>query len=97
MSQGSKASEKAANIEGLAVAKKRFMKKRPRRSIKLDKVNPSDFMNYNMTFACEHCSHYDASNRVCTMGYNPQHTLERQLHLYNLTGAMAFCRFLEID
>ncbi len=72
-------------------------KRRPRQSIKLDRVNPQDFQQYNMVFACEHCSHFDSPTRHCTMGYNPQHTFDLQMQRYNLSGFMAFCRFLEID
>ena len=72
-------------------------KKRPRTGIKLDRIDPRDFRRYDFRFACEHCSHFDSAAKICTMGYNPQHTLERQLALYDLTGHMAFCRFLEID
>jgi hypothetical protein len=68
-----------------------------RRAIRLDGVNPSDFMKYDFMFACEQCSHFDNSSRTCTIGYDAQHTRDRQLRLYNLTGKMAFCRFMEID
>lgn len=72
-------------------------KKRPRMGIKLDRVDPRDFMGMNLIYACEQCSHYSASEARCSMGYVPQHTLSQQLELYNRTGFMAFCRFLEID
>ncbi len=72
-------------------------KRRPRTSIKLDRVDPRDFMRYELIYACEQCSHYASSEGRCTMGYTPQHTQARQLELYNRTGFMAFCRFLEID
>ena len=72
--------------------------KRIRQSIKLDVVNPSDFMNYNFIFACEQCSHFDLSSETCSLGYNYQnHQREQNLKTYNLNGKMAFCRFLEID
>lgn len=72
-------------------------KKRPRMSIKLDRVNPRDFLRFDTIFACEQCSHFSVSEVRCTMGYVAQHTRDRQLELYNRTGHMAFCRFLEID
>lgn len=72
-------------------------KRRPRQSIKLDRVDPRDFRRYEMIFSCDQCSHYDSARKHCTMGYNPQHTHEQQMARYNLTGFMAFCRFLEID
>jgi hypothetical protein len=71
--------------------------KRLRRSIKLDTVNPRDFQKISLIYACEQCCHYSHSTNICTMGYIPQHRMETQLKLYNLTGKMAFCRFLEID
>lgn len=72
--------------------------KRLRQSIRLDTVNPGDFMKYDFTFCCEQCTHFDASNERCTLGYNNQnHRREHNLRTYNLNGKMAFCRFLEID
>lgn len=67
-------------------------------SIKKEKVSPSDYLKYDTRFSCEDCSHYDDLKVVCTLGYNPNHHLkEVQTHQYNLSGTMAFCRFLEID
>jgi hypothetical protein len=76
---------------------KKIRKKRPRKSIKLDRVDPRDFSRYNLIYSCDQCSHFDSGKRSCTMGFWAQHTQERQLALYNRTGFMAFCRFLEID
>jgi hypothetical protein len=72
-------------------------KKSPRVSMRLDRVKPSDLSELNLRFACEHCSHYDTVKKFCSMGFNPRFDLESQNKLYNLTGFMAFCRFLEID
>lgn len=72
-------------------------KKNPRLSIRLDRVNPVDFNQMNLIYACEHCSHYDSVKKFCSMGFNPRFTLDEQNKLYNTTGFMAFCRFLEID
>lgn len=74
-----------------------YQSRRPRKSIKLDRVDPRDFRRFQMIFACEDCSHFDASGASCTIGYRPQHRREEQLALYERTGKMAFCRFLEID
>lgn len=79
------------------VASRTYHPKRHRRRIKLDRVRPSDLSTYEVRFFCDDCSHYDQSHRRCTMGYVAQHTREEQMALYNLTGQMAFCRFLEID
>ncbi|MNS91607.1 hypothetical protein D3C72_1257040 [compost metagenome] len=67
-------------------------------SIKKEAVNPSDFMKYDTRFSCEDCSHFDSDKIVCTIGYNPQHHLKaEQTKQYELSGTMAFCRFIEID
>lgn len=63
-----------------------------------DKVHPSDFMNLNLIYACEHCSHFDEPNQHCTIGYSAKMHLKKvQDHMYELSGRMAFCRFAEID
>lgn len=81
-----------------------YQPKRHRRSIKLDRVKPSDFSTMEGRFFCDDCVHYARpENRsidnpgTCTMGYVAQHTRTVQLKLYAQTGMMAFCRFLEID
>lgn len=72
--------------------------KRIRSSIKLDVVNPRDFLKYDFTYSCEQCTHFDQANIKCTLGYNHNHHLkENNLNTYYLNGKMAFCRFLEID
>lgn len=72
--------------------------KRLRQSIRLDTVNPTDYLKYDFTFACEQCSHFDLSMERCTLGYNNlNHRREQNLKTYELNGKMAFCRFLEID
>jgi hypothetical protein len=69
-----------------------------RESIFLDPVNAGDFLKLNPVYACEDCSHYDDLNRRCTIGFNSKnHERQRQLEVYELTGRMALCRFLEID
>lgn len=74
-----------------------YLPKKQRKSIKLDRVNPRDFARFDVRFFCEDCSHYSVTENRCTMGYVAQHLKERQMKLYNLSGMMAFCRFLEID
>lgn len=79
--------------------------KRLRPSIRRDVVHPSDFLKYNFTFACEQCSHFAPSNDttkdnggLCTIGYSAEpHQREANLKSYELSGRMAFCRFLEVD
>ncbi len=72
--------------------------KRIRSSIKLDVVNPGDFLKYDLTFSCEQCTHFDPELIKCTLGYNHEHHLkDKNLNTYYLNGKMAFCRFLEID
>ncbi|MCB9072128.1 MAG: hypothetical protein H6623_00780 [Bdellovibrionaceae bacterium] len=72
--------------------------KRPRRSIKLDRVNPADFNKMSMVYSCEQCSHYDPEKDVCTIGYWPElHKQKAQLQRFYTHSHMAFCRFMEID
>ncbi len=69
-----------------------------RRSLILDRVNPTDFLHLDMIYYCEQCSHFDSDQKECTIGYLAEHHLkENQDRLYNLTGRIAYCRFLEID
>jgi len=77
---------------------KAFTPRRIRRSIKLDRVQASDFNNLNMIYACEHCSFFSPEDKECMMGMpTAPHLLENQHKTFNTTGHMAFCRFLEID
>jgi hypothetical protein len=69
-----------------------------KQGIFLDSVNPSDFLNLNMTYCCEQCSHFDPEKEQCTIGYNAaNHRRERQLQTFETSGRMAFCRMMEID
>lgn len=71
---------------------------RLRKSIKLDKIDASDFNKYNIIYCCEQCTHFKALDESCTIGYKTEpHLKEEQLKRYNLVGAVAFCRFTEID
>lgn len=73
-------------------------RKRLRKSIKLDRVSPSDFQKLNFAYACEHCSHYSPESESCTLGYPARlHRQEVQLRRYHRHSHMAHCRFLEID
>ncbi len=71
--------------------------KKPRRSIKLDRISPTDLRTMNPQLFCDDCSHYSPTNQICTIGFRAQHTRQEQMAIYNLTGKMALCRFLEID
>jgi hypothetical protein len=69
-----------------------------RRSLILDPVHPADLRTLNLTYCCEQCSHFSPDNEMCTIGYDARlHRQVRQLELYDRTGRMAFCRFMEID
>ena len=74
-----------------------YLPKPQRRAIKLDRIHPTDLRTMNPQFFCDDCSHYSQSKNRCTMGYRAQHTRAEQMAIYNLTGKMALCRFLEID
>ena len=73
-----------------------YRSRRTRKSIRLDRVHPSDFFRYDFIYACEQCSHFSQSQNHCSIGFNP-HTRDEQLKLYEVTGRMAFCRYQEID
>lgn len=67
-------------------------------SIRKESLHPADYLKYDTRFSCEDCSHFDSEKVVCTIGYNPIHHLKAtQIHQYELSGNMAFCRFIEID
>lgn len=69
-----------------------------RRSIKYDKVAAKDFLNHQIRFSCDDCSHFARQSESCTLGFSPDvHRLEAQTRSFYLTGSMAQCRFLEID
>ena len=69
-----------------------------RRSIKLDRVHPSDFLNLNTIYCCEQCSHFDPQGALCSLGFSTKaHLRKEQLKTFKNRGHMAFCRFLEID
>lgn len=72
--------------------------KSPRKGIILDRVHPADFMKISFTYCCEQCSHFSNETQTCTFGYIAKaHLREQQLKVYEQTGRMAFCRYLEID
>ncbi len=87
--------------------KKPYQIRRPRRSIKADRVHPSDFIKFIEPvdangrplggFFCEACSHYDSITEKCTLGYRAQHKREDQVKVYALTGRVVLCRAIEID
>ena len=72
--------------------------KKPRKSIKLDRVAAHDYLHLNMMYACEQCTHYDPESDTCTIGYQPYlHKKAAQDRRFEVTSHMAFCRFMEID
>ncbi len=84
-------------IQSMQPNKKQTHRK-PRKSIKLDRVNPADFRKHNMIYSCEQCSHFDESTSHCTLGYQSSlHRQAIQLQRFYSNSHMAFCRFLEID
>lgn len=69
-----------------------------RRSIVYDPIHPTDFINLNLVFYCEQCSHYSFQENRCTIGYNAElHVKKVQQEMYERCGRVAFCRFSEID
>jgi hypothetical protein len=81
-----------------------YQQKRPRKTIRLDRIHPSDFQKYVWPqdgtvsgFFCEACAHFSPSTGKCSFGYPTQHRRELQLKLYEQTGHMALCRAIEVD
>jgi hypothetical protein len=94
MSAESSEAKKAAALRN----PKKFQPKRLHPSIKKERMNPSDYLNYDFRFACEECSHFDTSEERCTLGYQSSHHRKaQQAHDFELSGRMALCRFHEID
>lgn len=81
----------------LTAKDRRYLPKPSPRSIALDTIHPRDLNRLNLRFFCDDCSHYSASQKICTIGYRARHTREEQTKLYEITGKMALCRALEID
>jgi hypothetical protein len=72
--------------------------KKLKQSIRMDLIDPADFMKFNFTHSCEHCTHFNNSAENCSLGYfSTHHRLQNNLKSYDLSGRMALCRFLEID
>ncbi len=73
-------------------------KPRLRASIKKDKIHPGDYLKFDTRFSCEDCTHFNSEKTLCTIGYNPEYHLKaEQKRQYELSGNIAFCRFIEID
>ena len=71
---------------------------RLRPSIKMDPVDPRDYLGYVMLSACEDCVHFDGVSGQCTLGYQVEpHLRAEQERTYRLGGRIAFCRFHEMD
>jgi hypothetical protein len=67
-------------------------------SIKKDVIQAADYIQYNLPYACEDCSHFSSANETCTFGLQTEPHLKRnQIFSYQLSGKMALCRFQEID
>ncbi len=71
---------------------------RTRRGVIYDPIDPREFNHLSLTYCCEQCSHFDPASESCTIGYSAAlHRRELQLKNYELSGRMAFCRYMEID
>ena len=76
----------------------KFQPKRIRPSIRKDAINPRDYLKYDFRTSCEDCSHFNSHQSTCTLGYNTApHRKAQQQHDYELCGAIAQCRFIEVD
>lgn len=91
---------KKSSLETFHRSDKPAMKspKRISKSMKKDSIHPKDYLNYNLPFSCEECSHFASINESCTLGLPTSPHLKRnQIQSYELSGKMALCRFQEID
>ncbi len=69
-----------------------------KKGVIVDPIHPTDFLNLTITYYCEMCTHFDVQNKACTIGYDAEkHMKAAQDYRYNLSGKVAFCRFIEID
>lgn len=67
-------------------------------SIKKEGIHPRDYLNLDHRFSCEDCSHFQADQVSCTLGFKTEdHLKATQTKSYEMSGKIAFCRFLEID
>lgn len=91
------APELGHKISGQKVSSKKTPK-RLRVSIRHDAIAAADYLKYKLPYACEDCTHFNASTALCTLGYTSHHhQRETQKKSFELSGKMALCRFLEID
>ena len=71
---------------------------RIRPSMKKEAILASDYNKFILPFSCEECSHFHSEDATCTLGLTTLPHLEiTQKKSYELSGAMALCRFQEID
>jgi hypothetical protein len=69
-----------------------------RRRLILDAIEPQYWGKLEVTYYCEQCSYYIPESEGCTMGLpTAPHRKEQQQKTYELTGRVAFCRYLEVD
>jgi len=67
-------------------------------SIKRDAISAQDYLKFKLPWACEDCSHFASETNQCTLGYNSaMHRREFLEKMYETSGTMTLCRFLEID
>jgi len=71
---------------------------RVKKNIIKERVKAFDFNSMNLQFSCENCSFFMSTSKTCNLGYNTKpHLHENQVKLYEQSGRLTFCRFLEID
>ena len=69
-----------------------------RATIKRDSVSPRDYLKYKLPWACEDCVHFTLEKNQCSLGYRVEaHMRENLERMYEISGTMTLCRFLEID
>ncbi len=69
-----------------------------KKGIILEKIKANDLNALNFQYYCENCSYFIPDQKACCLGYKTKpHLKENQDKLYNQSGHLALCRFLEID
>lgn len=69
-----------------------------KKSLKQESISPSIFNTKQLIYSCEDCSFFIKKQKACEMGLNSKiYQNQQQKALYNRTGKLNICLFLEID
>lgn len=69
-----------------------------KKSFKKEPINPAVFNREKIIYSCEDCSFFLSNTNTCEAGLNPNlHKKKAQKLLYERSGKLNICLFLEID